>query len=159
MKKRDSKRDIKTDREREREKKKIKTERETAQGAETSAQVYNDDAVGEEWDKKWRSRLLAWSLHLSPGVSEVSQGWRWGWGEKGLAGRGEGCGRLGDGVCQLNIYPRGQANSKWGVFVIKAVYQLSNQQKQNLATRKLRMGSGVVYYRFAPSGKLCNTLS
>lgn len=62
------------DKDRDRERVKIKTERETAQGAETSAQVYNDDAVGEEWNKIWRSRLRAWSLHLSPGVSGVSQG-------------------------------------------------------------------------------------
>lgn len=47
--------------------KQMKTDRGTAWGAETSAQVYNDDAVREERNKRWRSRLLAESLHLSPG--------------------------------------------------------------------------------------------
>lgn len=55
-------------------KREIKTERQPAKGARTSVQVYDDDAVGEERNKIWRSRLLAWSLHLSPGVSRVSQG-------------------------------------------------------------------------------------
>lgn len=51
-----------------------KRERETPYGVETSAKVYNDDAVEKERDRLWRSRLQAWSLHLSPGVSGVSQG-------------------------------------------------------------------------------------
>ncbi len=59
-----------------------------------------------------------------------------------LTGCGEGCSRLGSDVCQLNFYPRDQANSKWGVLVIKAVYRCSD--RQNLTTQKLRWGSGVV---------------
>lgn len=48
----------------------------------------------------------------------------------------------GDSVGQLNSHPRGQANSKWGVLIIKAVYQISNLQTNG--TQKLRLRSGVV---------------
>lgn len=52
---------------------KIKIEGETVSRAETSAHIYNDAAVGEEWNKIWRSRLQAQCLHLSLWVSGVIQ--------------------------------------------------------------------------------------
>lgn len=72
-----------------------------------------------------------------------------GWSRDDGGAGGKGVGRLWGGLqrtwgmwCQLNFYPRPRANSKWGVLVIKAVYQLCNLQ--NLAARKLMLGSGAV---------------
>lgn len=48
---------------------------EPAQGDKTSVPVYRKDAVGEERNEIWRSRLRPQRLHLSPRFSGVSREW------------------------------------------------------------------------------------
>lgn len=85
------------------------TEGETAWGPKHLLRYIMTMLWGEERNKIWRSRLLAWSLHLSPGVSRGEPRMTVGpCGKRGWRGRGEDCNRLGDSVCQLNFYPRGQ---------------------------------------------------
>lgn len=79
------------------------------------------------------------------------------WRERCRRGCGERCSRLGDGVCRLNFYPRDQANRKWGVLVIKAVYL--PQKSAGPRHTDVKVGIGCSLYRFALSGELCDTLS